>query len=494
MRYLPHRRVLSFLVALTIGIAIVLLASPSILSQSSSESRFQEPYSYRDIVRKVLPAIVSIEVKSTLPSSQARMWQKIWPEDSELQLDPRRFFGGFVMPELVRKGFGSGFIVEPTGVIVTNHHVVQGAKRVTVRLQDGRVFDSKEIKTDPKSDLAVIRIDTTTTLPYVEFADSAAIEIGDRVLAFGSPFGLAGSVTSGIISGKGRHPNLTMYEDYLQTDAAINPGNSGGPLVNLEGKVVGVTTAMKSLSGGSQGVGFAIPSGFAREIISKLQKNGTVHRGYLGVQIRSLDKAVAERLGTPQGEGVVVARVMEDSPAFEAGIQPGDVITSLDGQVVKDPAELQRRIADHVPNQAVILKVLRDGSSRDIKVTLQDQPDLAIMSGEDGANPRSTDGERISQLGLDLSNLSEDLTRRFGYQRQRLDGVMITWIDTSGLAAQAGLTPGVIISRVDNVKVTNVAEARKALEKASLEKGVLLQVQYPENGTGYVMLQSNLSR
>lgn len=494
MRHLPERRMLSFLVAVTIGIAIVLLVSPSILSQSGSVNTPYEPISYREVVKKVLPAIVSIEAKSTIPNGQALMWQKIWPEDAELQMDVRRFFNNITMPEMVRKGFGSGFIVEPTGVIVTNHHVVQGAKRVSVRLQDGRVFESKDIKTDPKSDLAVIRIDAPTSLPYVEFAESQSVDIGDRVLAFGSPFGLAGSVTSGIISGKGRHANLTMYEDYLQTDAAINPGNSGGPLVNLEGKVVGVNTAMKSLSGGSQGVGFAIPSGFAREIISKLQKNGTVQRGYLGVQIRALDQAVAERLGTPNGQGVLVARVMEDSPAAQSGIQPGDVITRIDDQDVKEPAELQRQIADQSPNKSVNLKVHRDGKTRDIKVTLQDQPDQAIMQGEESDSPRTLRGERISQLGLEISSTSDEMARRFGYQRERVEGAMVTWIDGNGLAARAGMTPGTIITKVDDTRVKNVAEARRALEKASLEKGILLQVQYPESGTGYVMLKSNFSR
>jgi serine protease Do len=493
MRVLSDRRSLSFLVAATIGLATVLLMSPSLLSQSSVVTTVKEPTSYREIVKKVLPAIVSIESRSPITNGQAN-WQKVWPDEVEWPMDLRRFFGNTTVPEMSRKGFGSGFIVDPTGVVVTNHHVVQNAKRVTVRLQDGRVFESKDIKTDPKSDLAVIRIDAPTTLPSIEFAESTAVEIGDRVLAFGSPFGLTGSVTSGIISGKGRHPNLTMYEDYLQTDAAINPGNSGGPLVNLEGKVVGVNTAMKSLSGGSQGVGFSIPCGYARDIISKLQRSGTVQRGYLGVQIRALDAAIAERLGNPQGQGVVVARVMEDSPAAQAGILAGDVITTIDGQTVKEPGELQRRIADHGPSKSVNLKVLRDGKSLEVLVTLRDQPETAVMQQHEIEHGSISNGERISKLGFEVAATSDELARRFGFERERMEGALVTRIDANSLAAQAGIIPGTIITKVDDTRVKNAVDAKQAIEKASLQKGILFQVHYPQSGTGYVMVKSNVSR
>lgn len=496
MRTTLNRSFVSFLVPVIVGIAVVLMVSPTILSQSTVITSQKDPTSYRDVVKKVLPAIVSIESKSMAPSGQAMMWQKNWPDDVDLPMDIRKFFGTFAipgnMPEMVRKGFGSGFIVDPTGVIVTNHHVVQGARQVTVHLQDGRTFESKDIKTDPKSDLAVIRINSPATLPYVEFADSGTVEIGDRVLAFGSPFGLAGSVTSGIISGKGRHANLSMYEDYLQTDAAINPGNSGGPLVNLEGKVVGVNTAMKSLSGGSQGVGFAIPGTFALEIINKLQKNGSVQRGYLGVQIRAVDPVVAERLGAQNRHGVVVARVMEDSPAARAGIQPGDVITVVDGKAIKEPAELQRQIADHSPEKTVKLQILRDQKTREVSVTLKDQPDMAVFQKEtEHENPQGPSGERIENIGLELSAVTDNLTRRFGYQNEHPVGAIITRVDSGSLAAMAGMTPGTIITKVDETTVENAAQARHALEKASLQRGILLQVYYPQSGTGYVMLKAN---
>ncbi|HQR05262.1 MAG TPA: Do family serine endopeptidase [Gemmatales bacterium] len=495
MRTMQNRTFVSFLVPVVLCISLLMLVSPSILSQNELNTTSKDPTSYRDVVKKVLPAIVSIESKSTVPATPAMMWQKNWPEPFELPMDLSKLFGSFAMPgkmpEMVRKGFGSGFIMDPTGLIITNHHVVQGAKQVMVHLQDGRTFESTDIKSDPKSDIAVIRISASSTLPHLEFADDSTVEIGDRVLAFGSPFGLTGSVTSGIVSGKGRNPHLSLYEDYLQTDAAINPGNSGGPLVNLDGKVIGVNAAIKSLSGGSQGVGFAIPCGFAKDIISKLLKNGTVQRGYLGVQIRALEPAVAERLGAENRTGVVISQVMDHSPASKAGMKAGDVITAVAGNSIKEPAELQRQIAALSPHKDVTLKIVRDGTSREITVTLEDQPDMEVLH-KDASTDNQSDraGEPIESIGIEISNLTEKLTRRYGYQSEIQDGAVITHVDSSSLAAQAGIVPGVILTKVDNTKVANADQARSALEKASLQRGILLQVQYPHHGVGYVLLKS----
>src|SRR5438309_2148302 len=290
-----------------------------VLGQSAASPAVHEPTSFRDVVKKVLPAVVSVESKAKpeprRTGAQNNPRRRVVPrlDDQQVPEDFRRFFEEFQRrqedegPSEQFLGFGSGFIVDPKGIVLTNNHVVDGATEVEVTLHDGRKFVSKDIKTDEKTDLAIVRLDTKgASLPYLELGDSSAMEIGDRVLAVGAPFGLTGTVTSGIISAKGRYGlGLNKYEDFLQTDAAINPGNSGGPLVNLDGKVIGVNSAIKSRSGGFQGVGLAISSNMAKNVMEQLLKHGTVHRGFLGIQMQELDPDVASRLGVPSDKGVL---------------------------------------------------------------------------------------------------------------------------------------------------------------------------------------------
>jgi serine protease Do len=497
MRTLKACSLHSFLLPVLIGIGCLVVSSASFHAQPQSVSpTLKEPTSYRDVVKKVLPAVVSIEAKSATPVGLAvPRLQRSWPSEFDLPLDLRRFFEEAArpmeIPEIYQRGFGSGFVVDPAGVIVTNHHVVKGAQHVTIHLQDGRTFESKEIKSDPKSDLAVIRIAAASPLPHVEFGESSAVEIGDRVLAFGSPFGFTGSVSAGIVSGKGRNPNLTIYEDYLQTDAAINPGNSGGPLVSLDGKVVGVSTAIKSSSGGSQGVGFAIPSNLVRNIMDKLLKNGVVERGYLGVQVRALDPDVGARLGAENRSGVVVARVLDASPAAKAGLQAGDVILAVAGNAVKEPSDLQRRVAAFSPNKTVAVTILRDGASRDVQVTLEEQPSEAAGSRPVRPNsPRSTPATRVGTIGIEVADLNGQTARQFGYA-ETTAGAVVTSVEPGSLAAQVGIRPGTLITKVDDAGVTTAAEARDSLEKASLRRGIVLRVQSPDSGISYLMLKAS---
>lgn len=360
---------------------LVMGSSAQNLTQASS-SLAKEPVSYRDVVKKVLPAVVSVEATTKQVSAGPGMIR--WRDDWRLPQEFRKFFDVFAAdsewPEIIRHGMGSGFIIDPKGVVVTNHHVVKGATEVTVRLQDGRQFTATDIKSDPKTDLAVIRFDAKSSLPHLEFDNSSAMEIGDRVLAAGAPFGLAGSVSAGIISGKGRKFNSMVHEDFLQTDAAINPGNSGGPLVNLDGKVVGVNTAIRSNSGGSQGVGLAISSNVARDIVDRLVKDGAVQRGYLGVQVQQLDPEVAARLGFENKKGVVVARVMDGSPAAKAGIQAGDVVLSVDNQEISARDDLQRRVMAIKPKSTVPAKVWRDRKTLEFSITIEEQPGPTTVS------------------------------------------------------------------------------------------------------------------
>jgi len=375
-----------------LSVAVVLVLSGALLGTVATRPFLQgqqplappatpkELTSYRDIVKGVLPAVVSIESKAKPAARERRR--------SRTQVDPRipeefrRFFEDYQPQQDAddgpgRLGFGSGFLVDPKGVLLTNNHVVDGADEVLVELQDGRKFTSKNIKTDPKTDLAIVRLDTKENLPYLELGDSDKMDIGDRVLAIGAPFGLAGSVTQGIVSGKGRSLRMNMYEDFLQTDAAINPGNSGGPLISLDGKVVGINTAIKSRTGGFQGVGLAISSNLARDVMAKLLKEGVVHRGYLGVQIADVsDDAGAQRLGLPKGQrGVVVTRTFEGGPALKAGIKEGDVITAIAEQHIGDGREVQKVVAQLPLNKPVQFSVLREGKKRNVEVVIEEQPE-----------------------------------------------------------------------------------------------------------------------
>jgi serine protease Do len=319
----------------------------------------KELTSYRDIVKKVLPAVVSIEAKGKRKPAKSGPGLPMQGDKDDA-------------PAI---GFGSGFLIDPKGVVLTNYHVVEDADAVEVQLRDGRKIISRDIKFDTKSDLAIIRIETKGPLPFLEFGDSSEMEIGDRVLAFGAPFNLPGSVTAGIISAKDRSLGVNKYEDFLQTDAAINPGNSGGPLVNLEGKVIAVTAAIKSRSGGFQGVGMGVASNLAKYVAEQLRDNGYVRRGYLGVQIKDVDTPeMAAKYGLQETAGVLVSNVYAEAPAAKAGCLIGDVIVTLGGKPIKDGRELQVTVARLPLNKPIDVIVIRDGKKKTLQITIEEQP------------------------------------------------------------------------------------------------------------------------
>ncbi len=455
----------------------------------------RELTSYRDVVKKVLPAVVSIEAKHV---SKVKPIQGRVPgtEDQQVPEELRRFFERMQprLPEFdgqVPSGFGSGFIVDPKGVILTNHHVVDGADLVVVHLKDGRKFQSKDIKVDSKSDLAIVRIEAKEALPALELGDSASMEIGDRVLAVGAPFGLAGSVTHGIISAKERSLHVNQYEDFLQTDAAINPGNSGGPLVNLEGKVIGINAAIKSRSGGFQGVGLAISSNLARNVMQQLLTNGVVKRGYLGVQIKDVDNAeLAAKLGMKDQSGVVVTQVFDNTPASKAGLKDGDVIVSLNDQGVKDGRQLQSVVAGLPLGKPVNLTILRDGAAQKLHVVIEEQPDRfgnTRVPAPQGRREEPT-GVNLDKVGMEVAELTPEMADSLGF-KENTRGVVIVSVDQGGLAAQAGLRRGMLIIRVDRQPVTSTSKLKELIEGGSLQQGLLLQVQSPTGGTGYAVLK-----
>jgi serine protease Do len=491
------------ILCLAVGSVVGLVVSQPLVGQPPITAPVPKDLtSYRDIVKAVLPAVVSIEVKPKAVVRTKQQTQRQQPgfDDSQIPEEFRKFFDQFKnqpfeMPqETPRHAFGSGFLVDPHGVVLTNHHVVSGADEVIVQLQDGRKFTSKAIKSDPKTDLAIVRLDSKTTFPYLELGDSDAMAIGDRVLAVGAPFGLTGTVTHGIVSGKGRNLQMNMYEDFIQTDAPINPGNSGGPLISLDGKVIGINSAIKSRTGGFQGVGMAISSNLAKDVMQQLEKNGVVHRGYLGVQISPLQPDVAARLGVPNHGGVVVSNVFDNTPAAKAGLKAGDVITAVAGKPIQDGRQLQRQVAELPVGKAADFSVVRDGKVQTIPVTIGEQPASFGVAGEQPSTPNSEpEHKTVSSFGLKLADMTPQLAKQFGF-KEKLAGALIMDVEENSVAADAGLSQGALIVKVDKQEVKSAEEAQKALEKASLQKGVLLQVRTAKGGVQYVLLQANTNK
>ena len=451
--------------------------------------RGQESNSYRDVAKFVLPAVVSIEAtgKPSVAKAHFEPFGQIPGLPDELR---KRFEDAIPEPEDPgpRHGLGSGFIIDPSGTIVTNAHVVKNAQRVEVVLPDGNRFTAKDIKTDPKTDLAVLRIETGTSLPALKWGDSGEMEIGDRVLAIGAPLGMTGTVTSGIISAKGRDIHMNQYEDFLQTDAAINPGNSGGPLVNLNGAVIGVNSAIKSGTGGFQGIGLAISSRLAQTVVDGLLKDGTVHRAYLGVQVQALAPEVAKRLGLAGKSGVVVAKVLPGTPAAAAGLEDGDVIIRIAGQPVRDGHDLQMKVANLPLEKSVDITVVRDGTEKELHVAIAEQPQQYGMAAADTADQPSQT-TNLEAMGAKVTAVTPELAKENGLP-EKARGVLVAEVEENGVAARAGLRRGTLIEKMDQRPVHTVEEARAQLERGSLASGILLQVRTGSSGTSYVLLKA----
>jgi serine protease Do len=387
-----------------------------------------------------------------------------------------------------RSGVGSGVIVDAAGIVLTNNHVVEGADEVTVELPDGREFKAAEIKTDPESDLAVVRLVNAKDLPVAKLGDSDKLEIGDWVIAIGNPFELETTVSAGIISGKGRELGSIRRAKFLQTDAAINPGNSGGPLVNLAGEVVGINTAIASNSGGYQGVGFAIPINLAKWVSGQLIAKGAVERGYLGVSISPIDGDMAAKLGVKDKKGALVTEVMPGTPAAEAGVQELDVIVGFDGAAVDGPRSLQEVVERSGIGQKHKVAVLRDGKPVELSVSVKPLPDKVARTGGGGLKkgPGVEETYYAEAFGLevrDKNSVPEDAYEGF-------EGVLVDRVDPDGIAASAGIGPGVLIRKLGHKQVTSVGEFAAAIEKESAEDGILLQVRTPR-GNSIVLLKKS---
>ena len=420
------------------------------------------PESFADLAERLLPTVVNIATTQVVENRRGEEFEEFFKEFFE-----RR--GGEPPPQRKRRAssLGSGFIIDSTGYIVTNYHVIKDADEITVRLQDDTLLEAELIGGDEKMDLALLKVESDTPLPATTWGSSEQTRIGDWVIAIGNPFGLGGTVTAGIVSARQRDINSGPYDDFIQTDAAINRGNSGGPMFNLDGEVIGVNTAIFSPSGGSIGIGFAIPSDRAKKIVLQLREFGEVRRGWLGVRIQTVTEELAEglRLGKPRG--ALVASVTEDGPAEKGGILGGDVILEFDGREVSEMRKLPLMVAETPIGQEVEVVVWRKGDEKTVTIQLGELDDEQIARAT--TTPEAVeDTGKVPDLGLALGRITPELRERFGLA-EKTDGVVITEVDSEGSAAEKGLKPGDVIVEVDQEEVDSPAQVAERVKKAKDE-------------------------
>jgi len=448
---------------------------------------------FREIAKVVKPAVVVVHVKQKITYEPAP-----FPEMDDFL---RRFFGEDLPEpfqfhwsyprqkqpkrEYYLQGLGSGVIVDSdNGYVLTNWHVVRDADEVEVVLHDGRKFDAEWVRTDKQTDLAVLKI-RPDRLTEARLGDSDQMEVGDWILAIGAPEGLPQTVTAGIISAKGRTTGRGGYENFIQTDAAINHGNSGGPLVNMRGEVIGINTAIVSRTGVNEGIGLAIPSNMAKNIMRQLIKTGEVVRGYLGVVIQNVDHGLAKSFNLPTTEGALVTSVGKDTPAEKAGLKVGDFIAAVDGKPVKNVNDLRNRIASIKPGTTVKLKIYRDGQEQSLKVKIGQQPADFAALGETG--PRSGKNKATARFGLKVATMNKQYAEKFGLDRD-LKGAVILEVDPDSDAADRGLQPGDVITHVMGKKIISADELTRALASEEAKNGVRLRIRGRNGVTRFVFI------
>ena len=426
------------------------------------------PDSFADLVEALTPAVVNVSTAQNLVGGEGAQGLPDLPPGSPFEDLFRDFFdrqerGGEERRRRVTS-LGSGFIIDPAGYIVTNHHVIKDADEITVILYDDRELPAVLVGFDPKTDLALLKVETDEPLPAVSFGDSDALRVGDWVMAIGNPFGLGSTVTAGILSARGRDINAGPYDDYLQTDASINRGNSGGPLFNMDGQVIGVNTAIFSPSGGSVGIGFAVPSALAAPVIAQLREFGHTRRGWLGVRIQSVTDEIAENLGLEKTAGALVADVTPDSPAEAAGFRPGDVILTFDDKEVPEMRDLPRIVAATPIGKPVDVVILRKGERRTILVTIGELDEApAVVAAS--ATPQG-DSAEIESLGMTFAAIDSDLRQRFGLGDDA-SGVIVTDVEPGGAAAERNIRPGDVIVEVGLEEVATPDDVLAKVKKAS---------------------------
>jgi serine protease Do len=468
------------------------------LSEAAQAQGLQRPVGFADIVEKVKPAVVSVRVKlDGGPRMSGFEGELPFPKGSPMD----RFFRQFGAPDEgdqgnqgpqgrqgapggrnMITGQGSGFFISGDGYAVTNNHVVDKAENVQVTTDDGKVYQAKVIGTDPRSDLALIKVDGRSDFPFVKFAEGNP-RIGDWVLAVGNPFGLGGTVTAGIVSARGRDIGNGPYDDFIQIDAPVNKGNSGGPTFDVDGNVIGVNTAIFSPSGGSVGIAFAIPADTVKKVVSQLKDKGSVTRGWIGVQIQSVTPEIADSLGLKSQEGALVAEPQAGGPAAKAGIEAGDIITAVNGTTIKDARELARQIGGLPPGASVKLSILHKGAEKSVALTLGQLPNEREARADTGTNNDGA-GTDVPRLGLTLAPAGQ-------VAGSGNEGVVVTNVDPNGIAADHGFKTGDVILDVGGKKVGNPGEVRDAIRDAQKDgkRTVLMRVKSGGEGTKFVALR-----
>jgi serine protease Do len=449
---------------------------------------------YVELAKVSIPPVVKIKSEVTPKSSNTGYRQR----GQNAPSDPFDLFGGDIFKFFDEsptprpsKGWGSGFIVDNEGHILTNNHVIAGADKITVTLDDKREFEAKVIGTDPETDIAVIKVEQNN-LPVARLGDSDKIQVGEVVMAVGSPFELTRTVTTGVVSATGRTGvGILQYEDFIQTDAAINPGNSGGPLMNVKGEVIGINTAIATggFSSGNVGIGFAVPINTAKNIMEQLLQDKKIIRGWLGVVLQPVDSDIAEKYGLKEKKGALVISV--DGPAKDAGLKPGDLIIEYDGKVVSDSANLSKMVAASKPDEKIKIKAIRDGKDKDFTVKLAERTKDAIAQLR-GSGDNTSPGSAEEWMGMSVQELDDNLAQRMGYEAQQ--GVIITDVNPDGPAAQVDNAPmrGDLIQEIEGMTIKDMKDYQTALDKVKDEKRVMVRLRRASNNqTWYVVLKKD---
>jgi serine protease Do len=469
---------------------------PRLLDQGS-------PFSFADLVEHVSPAVVTVVVDressgpqvaglDDVPAPFRDFFRQFGGDGQGQGQGPGRGGQGRNRAPQRSQAMGSGFIIDPTGYIVTNNHVIEEGKKISVKLPSGREYEAHLVGADKDTDVALIKVDGVKDMPIVALGDDRRLRVGDWVVAVGNPFGLGGTVTAGIVSSIGRDIGNGPYTDYIQIDAPINQGNSGGPTFDLSGRVVGMNTAIFSPSGGSVGIGFAIPASIVRTIVDQLKDHGNVSRGWLGVQIQSLTPDMAASLGAGNAKGAIVANVVDDSPAMKAGFKQGDVITSLNGADIDDNRDLTRKVAGLRAGEKAEFSVLREGQKRNISATIGPRPDQVASADKPAANrgDRATNRQTsTTSLGMELMPLNADTREQFKVDG-KVNGVVVSSVDPNSEAADKGFRPGDVIVGIGNKNVRTPADIEQGVadaKKAGRETVLLLVA--GDQGQHYVALK-----
>ena len=451
---------------------VLFFLAPLLVLSPAARGLAAAPESFASVARAAKPAVVNIFSTRTVraPGSTGDPSEDFF----------RRFFGeGLPARPQRQQSLGSGFAISTDGYIVTNAHVVQQAEQIRVKLANGDQYEAKLVGSDPKTDVALIKIAPHADVPVVRLGDSDGLEVGDWVVAIGNPFGLAETVTAGIVSAKGRVIGAGPYDDFIQTDASINPGNSGGPLLNTAGEVVGINSAIFSRSGGNVGIGFAIPINLARRVVDELREHGKVVRSWLGVSIQDMTPALAQSFGLDHPRGALVVDVEAGGPAAKGGIARGDVIVEYNGASIEESHQLPAMVAETAVGKTVDVKVLRNGSEHTLHVTVIEQPS--------GRVARAEKGPKRPLWGVALTDLTPALTRRFGIP-EGVSGAMIRAVEPGSPSDDAGLEPGDVIRQVDRQPVTSAHACEVALDRAT--NRVLLLIQRGPSASYFVLQRS----